>query len=122
MALFVSVAVAVSCRVVPTILLGFTGVKDMDATLAMVNVVEPDIFPREAEIVVAPALIAEALPLLPCKLLIVAKAVFDELQVTELVRFWNEPSEYLPVAAKLAVVPGAMLLFAGETEIDVSVG
>jgi len=51
----------------------------------------------------------------------VAAEVLDELQVTVPVRFCDAPLEYTPVAVKLAVVPGAILVFAEETVMETSV-
>jgi hypothetical protein len=58
----------------------------MEASVADVTVstVEPEIVPCEAEMVVVPALTLVAMP----PVLILAAAVFEEAQVTELVMFW----------------------------------
>src|ERR1700719_1254331 len=54
-------------------------------------------------------------------LLIVATAVFEELQVTELVRFWVLLSLYVPVAVNCCGTPLATEGFAGVTAIEVKV-
>ena len=54
-------------------------------------------------------------------LLMVATAVFEELQVTELVRFWVLLSLYVPVAVNCCGKPLATEGFAGVTAIEVKV-
>jgi hypothetical protein len=65
---------------------GFAGVTAIETSTGAVTVkfVEPLIEPDAAEIVVLPVPTPVASP----ALVIVATAVFVELQVTELVRFW----------------------------------
>jgi len=63
-----------------------------------------------------------ASPLFGDALLMVATLVFDELQVTDVVRFCVVPFEYVPVAVNCCVAPMLIDGFAGVTEIDVSVG
>jgi hypothetical protein len=63
-----------------------------DATT--VRVVVPEMVPDTAEIVVVPAATGVAIP----ALLIVATDVAVELQVTDVVIFWVELSENVPVA------------------------
>jgi hypothetical protein len=82
-----------------------------------VKVAVPLIEPEVAVMVTVPAATPLAIPL-P---LIVAKAVFDELHVTLLVRFWLLPSLYSPVAANPCVPFTAILAVPGDTEMDVSV-
>jgi len=53
-------------------------------------------------------------------LLIVATDVFEELHVTEFVRFWMLPSLYVPVAVNCCVAPFVIDGFAGVTAIEVS--
>src|SRR6266852_660453 len=53
---------------------------------------------------------------------IVAAAVFEELQLTVLVRFCVLPSLYVPVALNGCVVPFAIEGLAGVTAIEASVG
>jgi hypothetical protein len=61
----------------------------MDTSVAgvTVRVVEPDILPDVAVIVVEPVATGVANPLKPAALLMVATAAADELQVTAVVRF-----------------------------------
>ena len=66
-----------------------------------VNVVLPVIPLSVAEMLVLPALTAVASP----ALVMVATPVFEEAQVTEPVRFWVLPSEYVPVAVNCWVAP-----------------
>jgi hypothetical protein len=54
-------------------------------------------------------------------LVIVAADVFDEVQVTELVRSVVLLSEYVPVAWNCTVVPAGAEEFAGVTAMDTSV-
>lgn len=74
--------VAVNCLVVATAMVGAAGVTAIDARIATVSVVEPDILPEVALMVVGPAATAVASPLV----LMVAKPGADELQVTDEVR------------------------------------
>jgi hypothetical protein len=102
-----NVPVAVNCWVVPLAMLGLVGVIARDTSVAgfTVSVVEPDILPDDAVIVVVPAATAAAKP----ELLIVATPVLDEPQVTVVVRFCVVLSENVPVAVNCWVVPLAML-------------
>jgi predicted nucleic acid-binding protein len=50
-----------------------------------------------------------------------ATAALDEFQVTEVVRFCVEPSEYVPVAVNCLDVPSAKLGLVGVTAIETSV-
>ena len=88
----------------------------IDTSTAGVTVrpVDPLIEPEVAEIVAlpTPAPVANPVPL------IVATAVLDEPQLTELVRFCVLPSLYVPVAVNCCVVPLAIEGFAGVTAID----
>jgi hypothetical protein len=70
-------------------MLGLVGVTAMDTSVAEVTVivVDFDILPDVAVIVVEPAAIALANPLEPAALLMVPTAVVDEPQVTAVVRF-----------------------------------
>jgi hypothetical protein len=69
-------------------MLGLVGVIAMDSSVAgvTVRVVDPDMLPDVAVIVVNPVAAAKADPLDPAALLIVATPVSDELQVTAVVR------------------------------------
>jgi len=80
--------VAVNCRVVPSAMLGLVGVTDMDTSVAgvTVSVVDPDMLPDAAVIVVEPAATDVAKPLEPAALLIVATPPVNEPQVTAVVR------------------------------------
>ncbi len=52
----------------------------------------------------------------------VAIAEFDELQVTEDVTSRTEPSENVSVALNCRVAPGKILVVAGVTVMEISVG
>ena len=84
-----------NCLVVPVAMLGLAGVTAMETSVVavMVRVVEPEMLPDVARIVVDPAAADLARPLEPAALLIVATAVLEELQVADAVRFCVEPSE-----------------------------
>ena len=86
---------AVNCLVVPLAIEAVEGVTESETSVAAVTVrlVEFEIFPDVAVIAVEPAATAVARPLEPAALLIVATPVLEELQVTEAVRFWEDPSE-----------------------------
>ena len=99
-------------------LVGLAGVTEMDATAADVSVVEPEMVPDVAVIVVEPVVTAVASPLAPWESPMVATPVFDELHVTEAVRFWEVLSENNPCAVNCVVVPGAILLLAGVTVME----
>jgi len=79
-----------------------------------VRVVFPEILPELAVMVVVPAAIAVARPLL----LIVATDGFDELQVTCEVRSFVVPSENVPVAANGWVAPILILGTGGERDME----
>jgi len=87
-------------------------------------VVEPTLLPVAAEdvalIVVVPLFLelAVASPLEPAALLMVATAVFDELQVTDDVMFNVVPSEYVPVARNCCLPRLVMLGLIGVTVMD----
>jgi hypothetical protein len=80
--------VAVNCCIVPLATEGLTGVTVIDVSDAAVTVrvVDPDMLPDIAVIVVDPVATEEADPLDPAALLIVATAISDELQVNAVVR------------------------------------
>jgi hypothetical protein len=117
------VPVAVNCWVVPLAVLGLVGVIARDTSVACVTVrvVDPDMLPDAAVIVVEPAATEAANPLEPAALLIVAMPVLDELQATVVVRFCVELSEKVPVAVNCWVVPLAMLGLVGVIARDTSV-
>ena len=85
-----NVPVAVNCWVVPLGIEGLTGVTARDTSVAAVtvSVVEPVMLPDVACMLALPGLRADANPVAP----IVAAAVFEELQMTALVRFCVELS------------------------------
>jgi hypothetical protein len=68
--------------------------------------------------VVVPLASVVAIPLEPFVLLIVATALLEEIQATEVVIFFVVLSEYVPVAVNCMVVPESMLRFVGVTEIE----
>src|SRR5947199_10855308 len=70
-----------------------------------VRTVEPETDPEVALIVVEPVPTAVARPWLPVVLLMVATAVTDEAQVTEVVRSRVLPSLKVPVAVNCCVPP-----------------
>ena len=84
-----------NCWVVPLAIEADRGVTEIDVSVAavMVRVVEPEMLPDAARIVVDPAATDVARPLEPAALLIVATAVLEELQVAVVVRFCVVPSE-----------------------------
>jgi hypothetical protein len=86
--------VAVNWRVVPFAMLGLVGVMARETSVAgvTVRVVEADTPPDVARIVVEPVSTEVASPFEPDALLIVAMFVAEELQVTDAVRSWVEPS------------------------------
>jgi hypothetical protein len=67
---------------------GLAGVIAMDTSVAgvTVNVVDPDLLPNVAVIVVEPAVTDVARPLEPDALLMVATPAVSEFQVTDVVR------------------------------------
>jgi len=87
--------VAVNCWVVPAAIEGFIGVTAIETRVAgvTVSVVDPEMLPEVAVIIVEPAAAEVANPLEPAALLIVAAPVFDELQVAAVVRSCVVPSE-----------------------------
>jgi hypothetical protein len=83
------VPVAVNCWLVPGPMLGLAGVTERETRVAgfTVRLVVAEMLPDAALIVVEPAATGVARPLDPAALLIVTAPVFDELQVTDAVRF-----------------------------------
>jgi len=104
-------------------MLGLLGVTEIDTSVAgvTVNVVEPEMPPDVAVIVVEPAAVEVANPLEPAVLLIAATAEVDELHVTDAVRSCVVLSEYVPDAVNCFVVCVAMLGLVGFTAMDTSV-
>ncbi len=84
-----------NCLVVPSAMLGLAGVTAIETSDAAVtvSVVEPEMPPDTAVIVVEPVATEVARPLEPAALLIVATPVLEELQVADAVRFCVVPSE-----------------------------
>jgi len=74
---------------VPSATLGLVGVTSRDTSVAAVtvSVVDPEIVPETAEMVVEPVATAVAKPIELAVLLTDATAELDELHVTEAVRF-----------------------------------
>ena len=83
------VPVAVNICVAPFAIEGLPGVTAIDTNVAAVtvSVVDPDILPDNAWIVVAPVVTEVASPFEPAALLTVAMLADDELQVTDAVKF-----------------------------------
>lgn len=117
------VPVAVNCCVVPgAILGGVDGDTAIDDTCDVPRVAVPAI-PLETAVSVAVPMfdVAVAMPQEPTALLMVATLASDEFHVADAVMSRVPPFENSPVAVSCTVVPGAMLEFAGETDIDTSV-
>jgi hypothetical protein len=109
----------VNCKTDPVAIEVLAGVTAIDTSVGVtVKPVEPLTEPETASIVVLPT----ATPLARPAPLMVATAVLEELQVTELVRFCVLPSLYVPVAVNCCVPPAATDGLAGVTAIDTSVG
>jgi len=89
----------------------------MDVSAFTVRVVEPET-PRVALMVAEPAVTAVAFPCEPEALLMVATALFEELQATSVVKSWTEPSENVPAAVNCWVEPTTALGPAGVTAMD----
>jgi hypothetical protein len=89
-----------------------------EITAVTESVTEPVIPPCTAEIEAWPMPAAVAIPLV----LTVAAAVFAELQVAVLVRFWELPSLKVPVAVNCSVNPMDGEVFGAVTLIDCKVG
>jgi len=113
----------VSCLPVPLAMLGLVGVIAIDTNVACVtvSVVEPEMLPEVAVIVVDPVAPDVASPCEPAVLLIVAAPVLEELQMTEAVRSCVVVSEKVPVAVNCWVVPLAMPGLVGVRAMDASV-
>lgn len=99
------------------------GVIAIDTRVAGVTLsgAEPETLPRVALTVVEPCDAEVARPLEPETLLMLATAVEDDVQVTCELRFWVDPSVYVPVAVNCCWVPSAMLPLGGVTAIDTRV-
>jgi len=90
-----NVPVALNCSVVPLAMEGLTGVTAMEDSVAAVtvSVVDPEIAPDAAVIVVEPVATGVASPFELPALLMLAMVVDDELHVTVVVRFCVDPLE-----------------------------
>jgi hypothetical protein len=119
------VPVAANCSAVPLTMLGLVGVTAIDTSVAgfTFSVVDCDMLPDVAVIVVEPAAAEVASPLVlePAALLMAATAVADEFQITDAERSCVVLSENVPVAVNCCVVPGAMLGLAGVIARETSV-
>jgi hypothetical protein len=93
---------------------------DSSTTGVTVSVVEAEMLPEVALMVVVPTLFDVASPFEPTALLIVATTVLVELQATDDVRFCTEVSENVPIAMNCLVLPRAKLGFVGVTVKDVN--
>ena len=110
---------AVNCWVAPTALVAVAGVTAMEDRVAAVTVriAVSDVLPLKVAVMVAvlvPAATAVARPLL----LIVARVVLDEIQVTCVVISRVVESEYVPVAVNCWVLPTTILAAVGVTAIE----
>jgi hypothetical protein len=103
--------------------LGLLGVIEIETSVVgvTVKIIEPEMPPDVAVIVVEPAAAEVANPLEPAVLLIAATAEVDELHVTDAVRSCVVLSEYVPDAVNCFVVCVAMLGLVGFTAMDTSV-
>jgi hypothetical protein len=113
---------ALNCCVVLGALLAAAGVTVIDATMEVLKDVNPEMLPSVAVMFVDPIFeVLVASPCEPCALPMVAIVVSDEFHVTVVVITRWVLSEYVPVAVSRIVVPGAILVFAGVTAMEVSV-
>src|SRR5512143_1737642 len=96
-------------------LVGKTSMETSDAGV-IVSVVDPDMLPLVAVIVVVPAAPETTSP----ALLTVETSVFDDVQLTNDVIFDVVPLEYFPVAVSCWVVPQATLGLVGVISIEIS--
>jgi len=110
----------VNCCVAPLAMEALAGVTAMETNTGdvTVRVVVPLMLPEAAWMVVLPVATPAAKP----APLIVATAVFVELQVTELVRFCVLPSLYVPVAVNCWLIPLATDGVTGVTAIEANTG
>lgn len=112
--------VAKNCCSRPATTVAETGVTTMDSstTGVTVSVVEAEMVPDVAFMVVEPTPCDVASPFIPPALLILATVVAEEFQVTDDVRFCVVASENVPVAMNCFVLPRAMLWLTGVTVRD----
>ena len=118
----VKVPVALNSCFVPAGMERVGGVTARDAKTGgvTVRVVEPLTDPKEAAIAVVPWARLVVSPWLPVELLIAATAGFEELQVTEVVRFETVPFLKKPVTANCCLSPSGIEGFVGDTEMEAS--
>ena len=111
-----------NCCVVPKAIEAFAGDKAIEdnAAALTVSVVEPEMAPDIAVMVVCPVLTLVASPLVPAVLLMVAIVKMLDVQVTVPVMFCVLPSVYDPVAVNCVVVPKGIVGIAGVTVIESS--
>ena len=88
----------------------------MDATVAVVSVVDPEIPVKVALMVVWPAVAAEVIP----AALMVATAISDESQAARPVRSWVALFDSIPVALNCREVPTILVRLAGVTAMETS--
>jgi hypothetical protein len=104
-------------------MLGLAGVTAIETRVAGVTlkVTAGELIPLNIAVIeVVPAMSVVASPAEPAVLLIEATAVFEETQVTELVRSCVEESVNTPMAVNCSVLPLATLRAAGVTPMDTS--
>jgi hypothetical protein len=113
------VPVAVNCWLVPLAIVAVFGVTAIETSVAAdtASVAVPDMEPDVAVMVVEPVASPMARPGLPEPVEIVATEVVVEVQLTRDVRSCVLPSVYVPTASNCWVVPLAMLVEGGPTEI-----
>ena len=113
--------VAVNDRVVPRNKSAEAGEISIDSSTACVtvSVVDPEMLPEVAVIVVEPVSTDVASPFEPDILLMVAILVFDEFQITDEEISCCGPAENVPMAMNCLVVPSTILGFTGVTVIAV---
>src|SRR6266478_5496450 len=117
--LSLNVPVAVNCCESPLAVDGFVGLTLIDCSTAAVTV-STAVFEVIPLWVALMSLEPMATPVARPVALIVAAAVLEEVQVTELVRFWVVPSLKVPVAVNCCESPLAIEALAGAMVIDCS--
>lgn len=90
-------------------------VMELRVALVTVNIAPPDCPAKSAVMVAVPGATPAAKPLVGDALLTVAIDAGDEVQLTELVRFWVLPSANVPMALNWVAVCSATLALAGVT-------
>ena len=109
--------VAVNCWVPPNDMVAGSGVTVMELRVALVTVkvAPPDCPANRAVMVAVPGATPVARPLVGDALLTVATEAGDEVQLTELVRFWVLWSANVPMALNWVAVCSATVAVAGVT-------